>query len=47
MAFGFGTKAKAKPNFWPGMGFGLAWPSLRPKRGQKAKAFLPYTFEGR
>ncbi|KAJ7430200.1 hypothetical protein B0H11DRAFT_2211484 [Mycena galericulata] len=37
--FGFGTKAKAKPKFWPGLAFGLAWPSEKPKPGQKAMAF--------
>jgi hypothetical protein len=45
MAFGFGTKAKAKPKIWPGLAFGLAWQYLGPTPGQKAKASTA-CFEG-
>jgi hypothetical protein len=31
--------AKAKPKYWPELAFGLAWVFIKPKPGQKAKAF--------
>jgi hypothetical protein len=39
MAFGFGTKAKAGPNHWPGLACGPALNFCRPRPGQKAMAF--------